>query len=174
MRLTSGIAAVVVTTLFVFGSALVADTSAQFSPAGAPQPVKWSLSLEPEAGSVVAGGSLKAVVTAKIDEGWHVYAPDEANSGPRPVTVNVSTNPVFSEAGKLDAPEAEREMDEAFGQITASYTHEAIFRLPVTVAAGAPAGVHPLKLEITFQACDGRMCLPAKVVRLEANVTVTR
>jgi thiol:disulfide interchange protein DsbD len=141
---------------------------------GPPQPVKWSMAVEPESASVEAGATLKAVVTTTIDDGWHVYAPDEANSGPRPVTVTVTANPVFAEAGSLDAPEPEREMDEAFGQITASYAHQAVFRLPVRVAATAPAGTHPLKLEISFQACDGRMCLPARVVRLEAPVTVTR
>jgi thiol:disulfide interchange protein DsbD len=114
------------------------------------------------------------VVFPKIGEGWHVYAPDEANSGPRPVNITVPANPVFTQDGKMDAPEPEREMDQAFGQITASYTHEATFRLPVTIAAGTAPGTYPLKVEITSQACDGRMCLPPKVVKLEAQVVVAQ
>jgi DsbC/DsbD-like thiol-disulfide interchange protein len=139
-----------------------------------PQPVKWSLALDPESGQVQAGGRLQAVVTANIGEGWHVYAPDEANVGPRPVELTVIKNPVFAAAGKLEAPEPEREMDEAFGQITASYVETATFRLPVAVAADAPDGTHPLEIDVSFQACDGHICLPAKAVRVKATVTVTR
>jgi DsbC/DsbD-like thiol-disulfide interchange protein len=141
---------------------------------GPPQPVQWSLILEPASSQATAGGTLTAVVRAAIDDGWHVYAPDEANVGPRPVGLAIVKNPVFSAAGKLVAPEPEREMDEAFGQITASYTDEATFRLPVAVAAQASAGPHLLEIDVTFQACDGNICLPAKAVRVKASVTVTR
>jgi thiol:disulfide interchange protein DsbD len=141
---------------------------------GPPQPVKWSLAIEPASAQVAAGGKVTAVVTAAIDEGWHVYAPDEANVGPRPVELVVAKNPVFRAAGKFEAPEPEREMDEAFGQITASYTDEATFRLPVAVEAGAAAGPHTLEIDVSFQACDGSICLPAKAVRVKATVTVTK
>jgi len=138
------------------------------------QPVKWSLSLEPASGQVVSGGRLTAVVTAKIEDGWHVYAPDEANVGPRPVELTVVKNPVFSAAGKLDAPEPQREMDDAFGQITATYTERAIFRLPVAVAADAAAGPHAIEIDVSFQACDGHICLPARAARVTAAVTITK
>ncbi|MFO7692727.1 MAG: protein-disulfide reductase DsbD family protein [Vicinamibacterales bacterium] len=154
---------------------LVAATVGAHSAAaqqGPPQPVTWSLALEPAPGHATAGGRLIAVLTAAIDEGWHVYAPDEANVGPRPVELTVVKNPVFSAAGKLEAPEPEREMDEAFGQITASYTGEATFRLPVGVAASAAAGPHALEIDVSFQACNGSICLPAKNVRVKAAVTV--
>jgi len=141
---------------------------------GPPQPVKWSMSLEPASGQATAGGTLTAVVMAAIDEGWHVYAPDEANVGPRPVELVIVKNQLFTAAGTLQAPEPEREMDEAFGQITASYTDEATFRLPVAVAAGAEAGPHALEIDVSFQACDGNICLPAKAVRVKATVTVTK
>ncbi len=141
---------------------------------GPPQPIKWTLSVEPAGAPVKAGGTLTAVVHAKIDDGWHVYAPDEANSGPRPVTITIVAGPVFSQAGKMDAPEPEREMDEAFGQITASYTHDATFRIPVTVTTGTAAGTYPLRVDIASQACDGRMCLPPRTVKLETQVQVVQ
>jgi len=150
-----------------------------FAPAGAsarqgpPQPVKWSLAVEPPSGGA-AGGTITAVVTAAIDDGWHVYAPDEANVGPRPVEVTVVRNAVFTAAGKLEAPEPEREMDEAFGQITASYADSATFRLPVAIAAAAAPGPHVIEFDVSFQACDGNICLPAKAVRVKTIVTVAK
>src|SRR5512137_162766 len=74
---------------------------------GRPQPVKWSVALEPATGQAAAGGKLVAVVTAAIGDGWHVYAPDESNVGPRPVELTIVKNPVFSAAGTFDAPEPE-------------------------------------------------------------------
>jgi len=176
MRMRFSSQATVLALMLAAGSAAAAPAppSGQQKLPGPPQPITWSIALEPAAAPVKAGGTLKAVVTAKIDDGWHVYAPDDANSGPRPVHITVTENPVFTQTGKMDAPEPEREMDEAFGQITASYTHEAVFRIPVTVASGAEPATYTLKLEITSQACDGRMCLPPKVVRLETQVQVTK
>jgi thiol:disulfide interchange protein DsbD len=141
---------------------------------GPPQPVKWSVAVEPASGQVAPGGTVVAVVTAAINEGWHVYAPDEANVGPRPVDLTVVKNAVFSAAGKFESPEPEREMDQAFGQITASYSEQATFRLPVAVAADAPAGAHTLEIDVSFQACDGNICLPAKAARVKATLTVTK
>jgi thiol:disulfide interchange protein DsbD len=156
----------------LLASAAVCAPLAAEAQQGPQQPVKWSLALDPS--QAAAGGKLAAVVTAAIDEGWHVYAPDEANAGPRPVELAIVKNPVFSAAGKFEAPEPEREMDEAFGQITSSYTDEVAFQLPVAVAASAAAGPHALEIDVSFQACDGSICLPAKNVRVKATVTVTK
>ena len=159
--------------VLLLSAAAIAPVAAQ-ARKGPPQPVKWSLALDPASGQAAAGGRLTAVVEAAIDEGWHVYAPDEANTGPRPVELTIAKNPVFSAAGKLEAPEPQREMDEAFGQVTASYADHATFRLPLAVAADAAAGPHALEIDVTFQACDGSICLPAKAVRVKATVTVSR
>ena len=157
----------------VLAAAVLLPTAA-LAQQGPPQPVKWTLAVEPESGQVAAGGRLVAVVTAAINEGWHVYAPDEANVGPRPVDLTIVKNAVFSATGKFTSPEPEREMDEAFGQITASYSEKATFRLPVTVAADAPAGPQTLEIDVSFQACDGNICLPAKAARVKATLIVTK
>lgn len=159
--------------LIVAGGTVLAPAPAG-AQQGPPQPVKWSIALDPASSHAAAGSTFTAVVTAAIDEGWHVYAPDEANVGPRPVELTVVKNAVFTAAGKLEAPEPSREMDEAFGQITASYADSATFRLPVAVAPGAAAGTHALEIDVSFQACDGNICLPAKAVRVKAAVTITR
>ena len=88
--------------------------------------------------------------------------------------LTIVKNPVFAAAGKLTAPEPEREMDQAFGQITASYADAATFRLPVAVAADATAGPHLLEVDVSFQACDGNICLPPKAARVKATITVTK
>jgi DsbC/DsbD-like thiol-disulfide interchange protein len=159
--------------LLLAGATAIAPATAEAQP-GPPQPVKWSLALDPASGKVAAGGTITAVVTADISRGWHVYAPDEANVGSRPVELMLVRNTIFTAAGKLDAPEPEREMDEALGQITAAYTGRATFRLPVAVAAAADAGLHTIEIDVSFQACDGNICLPVKATRVKAAVTVSK
>jgi len=160
--------------VLLLAAAASAAPRAVLAQLGPLQPIKWSLALEPASGQASAGGTLTAVVTAAIEDGWHVYAPDEGNVGPRPVELTIVKNPVFTAAGKFEAPEPEREMDQAFGQITASYADTATFRLPVAVAADAAAGPHVMEIDVSFQACDGNICLPPKAARVKATVTVTR
>jgi DsbC/DsbD-like thiol-disulfide interchange protein len=174
MRMPSAFSLVPLLALVVVSAGSAAHASGPGARQGPPQPVTWSIALEPASGRVAAGGTLTAVVTVKIDEDWHVYAPDDANDGPRPVQITVVKNPVFAASGKMDAPEPEREMDQAFGQITSSYTDRAIFRLPIAAAKDANEGAHPLELDITFQACDGRLCLPSRVTRLKSSVIINK
>jgi thiol:disulfide interchange protein DsbD len=174
MRMPSVATLVPLLALVLLPAGSSAHASGREAGQGPPQPVTWSLALEPASGRVPAGGTLTAVVTVKIDEGWHVYAPDDANNGPRPLQITILKNPVFAASGKMDAPEPEREMDQAFGQITSSYTDRAVFRLPVAAAKGARAGAHLLELDIAFQACDGRICLPSRTTRLKASVTINK
>ena len=138
----------------------------------APQPVSWSVTLDAPAGPVAAGGTFTAVVKAAIEDGWHVYTPDELPNGPRPLRIEIPAGQPFTVSGKLAAPEAEREFDPAFEQVTAFYKSDSVFRLPVAIAAGAAPGPAVLNLEVSFQACDGRLCLPGRTVRLALPVTI--
>ena len=138
----------------------------------APQPVAWSVTLDPADGQRPAGSAFAAVVKAAIEEGWHVYTPDELPDGPRPLRIEIPAGQPFTVSGKMTTPEAEREFDQAFGQVTAFYGKDSVFRLPVAIAADAQPGPAVLALDVTFQACDGRMCLPGRTVRLTAPVTI--
>lgn len=149
-------------------AALAAGLAAQ-----APPSVSWSIALEPAAPSGVArGGRVSVAVTAKIAEGWHVYGLDELKGGPRPLAITVPAGQPFKAAGKLQAPEPEREFDPSFEQVTTFYDKTTTFRLPVTVSRQATAGPASINVEVAFQACDGRICLPGRTVKLAAPVTI--
>jgi DsbC/DsbD-like thiol-disulfide interchange protein len=141
---------------------------------GPPQPVTWAIALAQPAPPVKAGGTFDAIVTVKIDEGWHVYAADEVPDGPRPLLIALAEKSLFRPGGPLKAPEPERDMDQSFGQVTAFYKTDSTFGLPVAVPAGLAAGAHDLVVEVAFQACDGRICLPARATLLKTSITITR
>jgi len=142
--------------------------------AGPPQPVKWAMEVEPAASGVKAGDTFEAVITATIDDGWHVYAAEEMPDGPQSLQIALGDASPFLPAGALKAPAAAREMDEAFGEVTASYTANTTFRLSVRVPRAISAGAHDLVLDVAFQACDGRMCLPTRRITLKRTLTITR
>jgi len=144
------------------------------SRAAPPEPVTWSLALDPAPGTFRIGGALTAVVTARLEQGWHVYGVDDLPGGPRPLRVVVPPNGAFAARGALKCPEPERDMDEAFSQVTMLYRDNFTCRQAVTAAPGAVPGRQTLAVEISFQACDGRMCLPPRIVRLTKAVTLTR
>jgi len=151
--------------------------TAAWMPAGAaapPEPVAWSMTIEPASATVKAGGAITAVVTAKLEPGWHVYSVEELPDGPRPLRIVVPAKGAFVAKGALRCAEPERDMDEAFGQVTAFYKADFSCRTTVSAAPGTKAGPQTLAVEISFQACDGRMCLPARIVRLTKPVTVAK
>jgi len=142
--------------------------------AGPPQPVNWAMTLAQPAASIRAGGTFEAIVTVKIDEGWHVYAAEEVPDGPRPLLIALAEKSPFRAGGSLKAPDPERDMDQSFGQVTAFYKADTTFGLPVAVPSGTAAGAHDLVVEVAFQACDGRICLPARATLLKTSITIAR
>jgi DsbC/DsbD-like thiol-disulfide interchange protein len=154
--------------LVVLASVAVAGQS------GPPQPVTWTMQLDKAATAIKAGGTFEAIVAVTIDEGWHVYAADEVPDGPRPLLIALAEKSLFRPGGPLKAPEPERDMDQSFGQVTAFYKADTTFRLPVAVPPGLAAGAHDLVVEIEFQACDGRICLPARATLLKTSITIAR
>ena len=56
----------------------------------AQNPAKWSLDLGGKSGPVKQGESLKAVLQAEIESGWHLYATDQPEGGPIPTTIKAT------------------------------------------------------------------------------------
>jgi DsbC/DsbD-like thiol-disulfide interchange protein len=135
------------------------------------QPVTWSAALSAGTPALRAGGRFVVAVTAKIDDRWHVYGVEEVANGPRPLRIVLPSGQPFT-AGTLEAPDPIRELDPAFNQVTTHYAQTATFRLPVTIARETPGGAQALALEVSFQACDGRICLPGRKVKLSVRVPI--
>jgi len=152
---------------------LVCVTSAPLPAQVSSQPVSWSITVDPPGTAPVKpGGRLTAAVTAKIADGWHIYGTDELKDGPRPLTITLAGEQPFKPAGKLQAPEPDREFDDSFNQVTTLYRQTTTFRVPATVLKDARRGPSAVNVEVRFQACDGRICLPVRTVRLSAPVAI--
>jgi len=129
----------------------------------APDPVAWSL-------KVVAAtkGALTAELTAKIEDGWHLYSLTPIANGPRPTRVTLPAEQAFELAGEIDAPDPFVETDPNFGVEVEYYEESVTFKLPLKRRAGRDGD--KLLVEARYQTCTKRLCLPPKTVKLEADV----
>jgi thiol:disulfide interchange protein DsbD len=137
----------------------------------AQNPVTWSASTR--AAKVKPGETFKVEVTAKMEEGWHLYSVEQP---PPPIATRISVpaGQAFALAGSVDAPVPRIAFDQSFGIDTGLYDDTAVFGLSVKVAADAPGGRQKVKVQAYYQTCNDQFCLPPKTVPMEVEVEVVR
>lgn len=140
------------------------------------EPIKWSIKTTGKAGDSVGmlkpGARMSVELTAKIEEGWHLYAPDQPPGGPIPTRIEMPEGQPFKLAGEIETPPPRIELDPNFNLETQFYEDEATFTLPVEIAADAPSGKQEVKVNIVFQTCNGQKCLPPKRLKLAVMVEI--
>jgi thiol-disulfide isomerase/thioredoxin len=119
-----------------------------------------------------AGDKFDARLVAAIDEGWHLYSPEQPAGGPLPTRITVPDGQLFKLAGEIQSPQPRITFDPNFEMETEFFEGEATFTVPIVVAAGAPAGEHTLTVNAIFQTCNETKCLPPKAVKVTAPVRV--
>ncbi len=150
------------------------------TPAFAQDPVQWSISRDagpaPSPGKSPAGLSAGARfdvrINAIIEDGWHVYATTQTGGGPVPLTFAIPRGGPFSFGGPVDEPLPRREFDPNFQIETQFHKERATFGIPVRVATGTPSQAHALRVVVSYQTCNDRLCLPAKDIELSVKIPV--
>jgi len=128
-------------------------------------PVEWSLKV---GASTVTDGTLTAELTAKIQDGWHLYSLEPIPNGPNPTRITMPAEQAFELAGKIEAPDPFVETDPNFGVEVEYYEESVTFKLPLKRRASAAGD--KLLVEARYQTCTTRLCLPPKTVKLEVDV----
>lgn len=100
-----------------------------------------------------------AVLTARIDRGWHMYSLTQPPGGPVPLAFDVRAP--FRVAGRVTAPAPHIRFDREFGIAIEQYDDSATFVLPLSAPASTRA---PLHVMVRYQACDDRVCLAPTTV----------
>jgi thiol:disulfide interchange protein len=121
-------------------------------------PVQWTLEAEPA--SVVPGGRVLLKFKAKIEAGWHLYAPT-TSKGPVPTKITLAeTAPVTLRQLHQPAPIVKR--DEAFDNDQEYFEKEVVFLIEADLPASAAAGDLQVVAQARYQACSGTLCLRTK------------
>ena len=137
----------------------------------AQDPVHWSIAAAPGVTPSV-GSTFNVTVAAKIDPRWHVYGLTQPAGGPTPMSLTLPAQPKFSLDGNVSGPPPMREFDPNFNLETLFHVDAAIFTVPVRVSADTPAGRYPLRVDVTYQACNDRFCLPPKDEALSVQIDI--
>lgn len=132
--------------------------------------VKWSAA--PVTPAAAAGGTVQISLTAKIEDGWKLYAITQPEGGPKPLTIDLASGAPFTISTKqIAAPPAKTMRDENFDLETRYYEGEATFRVPVTVGRSV-SGKTNVPLEVTFQACGAGVCLRPFTEKVNVGVDI--
>jgi thiol:disulfide interchange protein DsbD len=140
-------------------------------PASAQKAVSWSASRSDSA-PVKAGGPVKVDLTARIDDGWHLYALTQVAGGPNALVISVPKDQPFALSGPIEAPVPKTEFDPNFSIDTQFHADSAVFTLPLKVAAGTKDGRHRFRAVVAFQVCNDKICLPPTEEELTVEIPV--
>jgi thiol:disulfide interchange protein len=129
---------------------------------GALDPVSWTLSSDVT--KAAPGATVPLRLTAKIDDGWHIYS----------VTTPPPTIPlkVTGDATHVYQPKPEQKYDEALAANAEFYEKEAVFWIPFDVKKDAAAGTLEITGQVRYAACDSKRCLPPKTKPISFTLTV--
>lgn len=133
-------------------------------------PIKWSLKAKLPPKPLKVGDKFIVELTAQIEKGWHLYSTEPVESGPKPTRITVPTDQPFEQAGEIESPAPLTIRDPNFGVEVEFYEESVTFTIPVRVLSNAASGGRKLMVQVRYQTCTEQLCLPPKLVKLEAPV----
>lgn len=140
-----------------------------FISAQIPDPVKFEIKEVPE--SVQAGEIFNIIIDATIEGNWHLYSIlNDPDAGPFPTEFSAKSSN-FILVGDVLETKANIEFDPNFETELGWHSTFAQFELPVAIKTTA-RGVQTLDIEVFYQVCDDRVCLPPKAKSIIVSVDV--
>ena len=121
-------------------------------------PVKWNFEL----GAVVEN-EVDLILTATIEEGWHMYAQD-AGEGPVSTNFTFFENTAIQYIGNVNEGIPQEEYDPNFESVLRYFETKAVFTQRIKLLSNESS---ILKGEFEFMVCNSSMCLPPEWVDVE-------
>jgi thiol:disulfide interchange protein DsbD len=133
-----------------------------FTSAQVHKPVKWSFVAVPGKGSEAT-----LMITATLEDGWHIYSQYIEEGGPLPTTISFSSSKEYTRVDKVkEEGMAIKSYDKTFMMDIVWYGHSVVFsqkvklHVPLTMIQG----------KVEFMVCTEEMCLPPEVVSFNLEV----
>lgn len=132
-------------------------------------PVDYAIIEAPD--TVRAAETFEVTVEASIDDNWHLYSIlNDLDAGPFPTQFSTPLSTMSIE-GVVSETEATIAYDPNFDSDLGWHSNTAQFKIPVRIDERVQ-GTQPIKLEVLYQVCDDRSCLPPKTKQVEGEVVV--
>jgi len=153
----------------VLAQVLILAAFVGYSQTGGESPVSWSAD-PPQ--PVRAGQRLEVHVRAEIAGIWHLYSASQPPGGPNATRFRLAGDGPFRLLEGLRQSEFKTEFDPNFGINTEYFANKAEFWIPLEVGAAAASGEHTIDLQVIFQVCDDKVCLPPRRVSIPVKILV--
>ncbi len=114
---------------------------------------------------------MRLSLAARIQAGWHLYALQEPSGGPIATTISLAETKGFK-LGSVTGTKPQTSFDPNFEMQVGLYSERAEFTLPVTILPDAPIGSQTLTVQVRYQACNDKICLPPKAEKLTVQIDV--
>ena len=115
-------------------------------------PVKWSFSTE-----AINDKEAYLVITADIEQGWHIYSQFIEEGGPIPTTFTFNKSANYNLIGKpIEIPKANPVLDKTFGLMIASHENKVVFKQKIVLKNPEVKVTGSLE----FMVCNDERCLP--------------
>lgn len=133
-------------------------------------PIQWALG---PFGEAKAGTEFQIPVRARLDTHWHLYSLTTPPP-PKPTRMLAPEGAAF-EVVRVTQPKPTRQVDVNFGSETETFEDSVEFTLVAKALKDIPANAADLVVEVRYQACDDKQCLPPrkKPVSYDANFAFT-
>ncbi|MEO5910357.1 MAG: cytochrome c biogenesis protein CcdA [Pelobium sp.] len=126
------------------------------------KPVKWSYRSEG-----INEKEAYIIITADIEQGWHVYSQYIEEGGPIPTSFTFNKSADYKLEGKTtESPKATAAFDKNFGMQISWHEHQVVFKQKISLKKPEVkvSGV------LEFMVCNDRQCLPPDEVEFSVNV----
>lgn len=132
-------------------------------------PVDYRITNSPE--TVQAGEVFTVEVEATIEGEWHLYSVlNDPDAGPYPTTFSSGSGDM-AVAGDVEESEAVIAFDPNFETELGWHSKQAEFSIPVAFRPELE-GNQNIVLEVLYQVCDDKSCLPPKTKTIEASIAL--
>ena len=125
--------------------------------------VKWNATV-----SKSTAASASVALSATIQDGWHVYALSQPAGGPTPLKITIPSGAPFALQAPIAEAKVTRREDPSFKMETVFYLNSV--NLIVTVKKAGTSAAETLPVDVRFQACNDRLCLPPYTAHLTADL----
>jgi hypothetical protein len=116
-------------------------------------PVSWSYEAKKK-----TADTYEVIITAEVDQPWHLYSQNTGKGGPIPTTIAFKANPLISKTGAVkELGKLEKTYDENFKTDVLYYSDKVQFVQTVKVKGGVKTNISGT---IEYMVCNDSKCLP--------------
>jgi thiol:disulfide interchange protein len=119
---------------------------------GFKEPVSWTYSVK-----MLDQAEADIIISAKIDEGWHLYSQHIKPGGPLPTEIIFTPNPSFKLVGKpTEWPKPKEEYEEVFEMNIKSWDKQANFTQRIRIQSEKD---FTLEVKVDYMVCNNGSCV---------------